>query len=264
MKNFFVGLFFFALGGLSIQLLYSAELLPSQRVIPTEVGDEQTEQPVTNQPAVPQSQNNEQATADYDYVSELNWDAEITTDIFRINRATGKRELFVKDAYSQVPASAEPETINRAFNILAHPFRSGSVILTVTIPDSDAGYGDLYKLNEETKAITKMRINEVWKGGLSNYKISPDATRILYTDWMSPSVLWICDLTQDSCTKKVSLGVAESFDGGSGGLGASYDLRWTTEITAFARYFDTTEEIVGETDPGRIYQSLGFKEVSVY
>ncbi|MEK7523466.1 MAG: hypothetical protein AAB588_00360 [Patescibacteria group bacterium] len=202
-----------------------------------------------------------QSTKLFDYGIEIKWSEReeygFTSKLYKISRKTGKKSIVLQNVRDQLPDLKVTESLT----LIAQPYNSNAVFFSVTMPETDAGYGPLYKFNTQTKKFKKMAINSIWAGGWMNFTASPDSTRLAYVpDLMDQRTLYICDLLKDSCKLLVTLPENESFNGGSGGgLGSEFTLHWRGSNIVGAEHF----EIINK-DGNNETSSRGAKEYSIY
>lgn len=200
--------------------------------------------PEANNPAEKSTQvENPFSTKYYTYAAETDWNkGAYVTRLYRTNKETSKKEIVADNILTLLAASNE----NKTLEVFSQPQNSDEIFLLARVPESDAGYGNIYAFNTKTTTLSLMNINGTWKGGW-NYFLSPDERQFVFVAEpfnASPQKLYYCNLENDMCKILAQLSESETFNKGNGGaLAQEFSIMWDSNASVSAEIFDAKTRV---------------------
>lgn len=121
---------------------------------------------------------------------------------------------------------------------------NNKVIFQSYVPEADVPAKDFYSFDLTTKKFSKMKINEVYGGGMGTLVADSELypSKYIFADLAfennEPDKMYILDLKNDSYKLAVTLKSGETFDAGNGGLLTTIDAMFLGEYKVRYAVFD--------------------------
>jgi len=148
--------------------------------------------------------------------------------LVKVSEKTNEEDIIIENIKEAIPE------LKKAYNLtlkeFAYPNDSEFIFFRTVLMETDNPYGTLYSFDIKNRIFKKMNISMSYFDG---FAISPDETRFALMPQSDANgldqVLYICNLLNDDCEKKISLIGNETFNEGGGDMSSFFEIKWIND-----------------------------------